>query len=196
MVWIAAVTAWVSLLVLWGVDVSATRGVALLAGAPVVLFSLWALTPPGQAIAIALLLAALYGWLARGIRQGSTVALGLGLVLLLIDLVGGVLAALGTSGETPAGLVIGVATVFFGPRLGLIYLIGQCLSQKKDNPIALKSGVLARELVWFLIDPIGWFLYLTDRSAPAIQGRADHRNRVAPNPKQLPEQADEKSGLD
>lgn len=196
MVWIAAVIVVVGLLVPEGVKLGAASSVALLAGVPIILAFLAVPVSPGQAVAIALLLAALYGWLARGIWQGSTMALELSLVLLLGDLGGGVLAALGTGGETPAGLVILVAAVFFGPRLGLIYLISHCLSQKRDDPIALKIGALVQGLVWFLIDPIGWLFYLADRSTPAAHGRAAQQKRVHPSSTQTSGKTDEESGFD
>ncbi|PSN13778.1 hypothetical protein C7293_14470 [filamentous cyanobacterium CCT1] len=177
MVWIAAVVAGVGLLVPWGVNVSAASGVALLGGAPVILFFLGALTPPGQAVAIALLLAALYGWLARGIWRGSTTALGLSLVLLLCDLGWGVLAAFGASGEVPPGLVVLLAIAFFGPRLGLMLLIAQCLRQKRDDPTALRIGALAQGLAGFLVDPIGWLVYRCTQPSRPDQNRNSPRRR-------------------
>ncbi|WP_008318287.1 hypothetical protein [Leptolyngbya sp. PCC 6406] len=175
MVWIAAIMAVIGLLVPGGIHSGAGGIMALLAGVPVILTFLGALTSPGQAAAIALVLSSLYGLLARGIWQSSTIALGLSLVLLLIDLGWGVLTVLGVRGEVPPGLVVLLAAVFFGPRLGLICLIGECLSRKKDDPTALKIGALAQGLVGFLVDPIGWLLYRVDRSAPAAQAQASKR---------------------
>ncbi|MBE9140427.1 hypothetical protein IQ254_25040 [Nodosilinea sp. LEGE 07088] len=176
MVWMAAAIVVVGLLVPGGVNFGAASGVALLAGVPVTLTFLGALTSPGQAVAIALLLATLYGLLARGIWQGSTIALGLSLVLLLGDLGWGVLTALGVSGEVPPGLVVLLAAVFFGPRLGLMWLLGQCLSQKRNQPTALKIGALARGLSEFLVDPVGWVLYRFGQPSPPDQNR-DPPNR-------------------
>lgn len=171
-----------------------TSIVASLAGVPVTLTLLTALAPPGQAGAIAFLLATLYSCLARGIWQGSTMALGLSLVLLLSDLGGGVLAAFGASGEVPPGLVVVLAAVFFGPRLGLIYLISTCLNQKRDDLTALRIGALAQGLVGFLVDPIGWLFYRAERSA--AQGQGAPRNQVDPIAEQAPGRTGEESGFD
>lgn len=196
MVWIAVATAVVGLLVPGGMNFGAASSMALLASAPVTLAFLGAFVPPGQAVAIAFLLAALYGWLARGIWRGSTMALGISLVLLLSDLGGGVLAAFGAGGEVPPGLVALLAAVFFGPRLGLIYLISQCLRQKRGDPAALRIGALAQGLVVFLVDPIGWLFYRANRSAPAAQVQAAQRNQVVPIAKQPSGRPDKESEFD
>ncbi|WP_035992960.1 hypothetical protein [Leptolyngbya sp. KIOST-1] len=157
--WIAVATALVGLLELGEVNLGTASGVAPLVGVPTTLAFLTVLAQPGAAVAIALCLAALYSWLARGVWQNSTVALGLSLVLLLGDLGGGALAALEVSGEMPPALVVLLAALFLAPRLGLMYLLGQCLRQQKGDPIAVKIGALTQGLVRFLVDPIGWIIH-------------------------------------
>ncbi|HSM80763.1 MAG TPA: hypothetical protein VLS96_03705 [Nodosilinea sp.] len=176
----------VGLLVAKGMSFGVAGSGALLAGAPAALAGLGAITPPEQGAVIALFIAALYGLLARGIWRGSTMALGLSLLLLLGDLGWGLLVGLGVSGEVPPGLVVLLAAVFFGPRLGLIYLLSQCLSRQRDNPTALKIGALAQGLAEVLVDPIGWLFYRAGRSTLSSRGQAAPPEGADPGAQQTP----------